>query len=120
MLVNGKQGKSINIRDRGLLYGDGVFRTLRALNGKAQHWPLHYRKLQHDCSALGIACPGIALLTAELDRLLTRHPDGAVKLIVTRGEGERGFAPPPPGKSTWAFSPLGKTGFKGPDSPVAA
>lgn len=93
MLVNGKPGSLISIRDRGLLYGDGVFRTLRASNGRALHWPLHYKKLQHDCTALGIACPDVALLSAELNDLLVQHPDGVVKLIVTRGEGTRGYAP---------------------------
>jgi 4-amino-4-deoxychorismate lyase len=33
MLVNGLPGNTISIRDRGLLYGDGVFRTLRAVRG---------------------------------------------------------------------------------------
>jgi len=94
MLVNGKQGNLIGIRDRGLLYGDGVFRTLRANQGKAQHWLLHYQKLQHDCTALGITCPEVALLSAELNDLLKKHPNGVVKLIVTRGEGARGYAPP--------------------------
>jgi 4-amino-4-deoxychorismate lyase len=94
MLVNGKPGNLISIRDRGLLYGDGVFRTLRATQGKVQHWLLHYQKLQHDCTALGIACPDVGLLSAELNDLLARHPNGVVKLIVTRGEGTRGYAPP--------------------------
>jgi 4-amino-4-deoxychorismate lyase len=93
MLVNGKPGNLIGIRDRGLLYGDGVFRTLRAIRGKAQHWPLHYQKLLHDCTALGIACPDVGPLSAELDGLLARHPDGVLKLIVTRGAGTRGYAP---------------------------
>jgi 4-amino-4-deoxychorismate lyase len=93
MLVNGKPGNSISIRDRGLLYGDGVFRTLRATLGKAQHWLLHYQKLQHDCAGLGIVCPDAALLSAELEDLLVLHPDGVVKLIITRGEGARGYAP---------------------------
>ena len=93
MLVNGKSDNLISIRDRGLLYGDGVFRTLRASNGHALHWPLHYKKLQHDCTALGIACPDVELLSAELNDLLVQHPDGAVKLIVTRGEGARGYSP---------------------------
>ena len=93
MLVNGKPGNLIGIRDRGLLYGDGVFRTLRASQGKAQHWPLHYQKLLHDCTALGIACPDAGLLFAELNDLLKQHPEGVVKLIVTRGEGTRGYAP---------------------------
>ena len=112
MLVNGNQGNLISIRDRGLLYGDGVFRTLRALHGKAQHWPLHYQKLQHDCSALDIACPDIALLSAELEGLLMQHPDGVVKLIVTRGQAThrqkaRGYAPPEQVMAThiWDISP---------------
>ncbi|MDE2310060.1 MAG: aminodeoxychorismate lyase [Betaproteobacteria bacterium] len=108
MLVNGKLGNLIGIRDRGLLYGDGVFRTLRASNGRALHWPLHYRKLQHDCAALGIVCPDVALLSAELNDLLVQHPDGVVKLIVTRGEGMRGYAPPVQSMPAriWDVSPM--------------
>ena len=108
MLVNGKPGNLISIRDRGLLYGDGVFRTFVALHGKAQQWPLQYRKLQHDSAALGIICPDEALLAAELDGLLAQHSDGVVKLIVTRGEGTRGYAPPANIVAThlWDVSPL--------------
>lgn len=108
MLVNGKPGNSISIRDRGLLYGDGVFRTLRVSQGKALHWDLHYLKLKRDCTALGITCPDEALLCAELDQVLAQHPDGIVKLIVTRGEGARGYTPSADVKPTriWDFSPL--------------
>jgi 4-amino-4-deoxychorismate lyase len=108
MLVNGKQGNLICIRDRGLLYGDGVFRTFRTLHGRAQHWPLHFQKLHNDCSSLGIVCPDIELLSAELDRLLLQHPDGVVKLIVTRGQGIRGYAPSAHAIPThiWDISPL--------------
>lgn len=94
MLVNGKHGDSISIHDRGLLYGDGAFRSFRALQGKPLHWPLHYQKLQHDCVVLGIACPDFNLLSAELNDLLLDHPNGVAKLIVTRGQGKRGYAPP--------------------------
>ena len=75
MLVNGEFGNLISIRDRGLLYGDGVFRTLRVSSGKPEHWPLHYQKLQHDCTALGIACPDFACLSEEMGRLLPDYPD---------------------------------------------
>lgn len=108
MLVNGKPGNLIGIRDRGLLYGDGVFRTLRAIRGKALHWPLHYQKLRHDCTALGIACPDAGPLSDELDGLLERHPDGVLKLIVTRGVGTRGYAPQHCADTThlWDISPM--------------
>jgi 4-amino-4-deoxychorismate lyase len=108
MLVNGAQSDLISIRDRGLLYGDGVFRTLRASDGQALHWPQHYQKLQHDCSALGIACPDVALLSAELSSLLAQHPNGVLKLIVTRGQGTRGYVPSAQAAPTriWDVSPL--------------
>lgn len=108
MLVNGIAGNTISIRDRGLLYGDGVFRTIRATKGRARCWSLHYLKLQHDCQKLDIACPDEALLLAELDQVLANHSDGIVKLIVTRGEGARGYTPPLDALPTriWDFSPL--------------
>lgn len=108
MLVNGVSGNLISIRDRGLLYGDGVFRTLYATHGTALHWPLHYQKLLHDCTVLGIVCPELAVLSAELRDLLKRYPDGVVKLIVTRGQGVRGYAPPDQALPThlWDIAPL--------------
>jgi len=81
----------ISIRDRGLLYGDGVFRTLCISNGQPQHWPLHYQKLQNDCAALGIVCPDG--LSDELAVLVAAHPDAVVKIIVTRGQNIRGYTP---------------------------
>jgi len=114
MLVNGVPGNLISIRDRGLLYGDGVFRTLHAVQGKVLHWPLHYLKLQHDCTALGIPCPDEALLSAERDEVLAQHPDGVLKLIVTRGQGARGYTPSADAQPTriWDFAAL-------PDYPAA-
>lgn len=108
MLINGKKGDLIGIRDRGLLYGDGVFRTLLAIKGKAQHWPIHYQKLQYDCAALGFICPDVELLSTQLNELLLQNPDGVVKLIITRGEGARGYAPSTRAEPTiiWDVSPL--------------
>ncbi len=108
MLVNGEPGNLISIRDRGLLYGDGVFRTMRVSNGQALHWPLHYQKLQHDCAALSISCPDFAQLSAELENLLSNQLDCAIKLIVTRGISTRGYAPSTQTTPThiWDVAPL--------------
>lgn len=94
MLVNGVLSDSISAVDRGLLYGDGVFRTLRLANGKLQHWPRHYRKLQEDCAALLLPCPSANSLLDELEQLVFGQTDAVVKIIVTRGQGARGYAPP--------------------------
>ncbi len=93
MLVNSKPGSLISIRDRGLLYGDGVFRTLLARKGIALQRRQHLEKIQHDCAQLGITCPALSKLSSELDQILLQHPEGVIKLIVTRGIGSRGYAP---------------------------
>jgi 4-amino-4-deoxychorismate lyase len=94
MLINGLPGEQLNANDRGLLYGDGVFRTMRVRDGQILHWQQHYNKLQHDCSALAIACPAIQILRVELDQLIQTRPDGVAKIIITRGIGSRGYTPP--------------------------
>ena len=94
MLINGVPGDLVSIHDRGLQYGDGVFRTLRILDGRVLHWPRHYHKLQQDCTALKLPCPEAALLLDDLQRLAAKQPDATTKIIITRGSGERGYAPP--------------------------
>jgi 4-amino-4-deoxychorismate lyase len=94
ILVNGAVSDSIPVNDRGLAYGDGVFRTLRAHGGRPLSWPYQYPKLEHDCSALGIPCPPAALLRTEITRVAEGEPECAVKIVVTRGPGQRGYAPP--------------------------
>ncbi len=108
MLVNGVTSDSISIRDRGLLYGDGVFRTVCVRQGIALHWALHYAKLRQDCMALAIPCPDFALLSAELAMLLPLHRDAVFKIIVTRGVGQRGYAPAASAQPThiWDVAPL--------------
>lgn len=94
ILVNGVAADSVAATDRGLAYGDGVFRTLLWRRGKPRWWAQHYRKLDHDCRALAIACPAEAVLVEETARAATAAGDSIVKIIVTRGSGTRGYAPP--------------------------
>ncbi|MDH2919407.1 MAG: aminodeoxychorismate lyase [Sideroxydans sp.] len=108
MLINGQVGQSISIRDRGLLYGDGVFRTLRAQRGIALHQNLHLQKIQQDCAKLGIHCPALSHLEHELAGLLVQHPNAIIKLIITRGIAQRGYAASADGEPThlWDVSEL--------------
>lgn len=94
MLINGVPGDSISINDRGLLYGDGVFRTMRVKNGLLQNWPRHYNKLHHDCVALDLDCPAMSILIEELGQLIQQQPDGVAKVVITRGLSARGYTPP--------------------------
>jgi 4-amino-4-deoxychorismate lyase len=92
IVINGSVSAAVDARDRGLAYGDGVFRTLRVRGGRPETWPLHYAKLAQDCHALQIACPEKALLENELFLALGTEQDCIAKIIVTRGAGKRGYA----------------------------
>ena len=96
MLVNGAPADTIPATDRGLAYGDGVYRTLRAQNGEPLHWLRHFAKLVHDCNALQIPAPAEAPLLAESRTVARAYPHAVVKITVTRGSGPRGYAPPTP------------------------
>lgn len=93
-LINGRNDIAISPMDRGFAYGDGVFRTLRVRQGVADCWGLHYKKLVEDCNVLGIVCPSADLLLADIERLFAPEQDAIAKIIISRGEGERGYAVP--------------------------
>ncbi len=90
------------------MYGDGVFRTLKVLSGKPLAWTLQYRKLASDCAALLLPCPTEADLFKDLHYLIAAHGDGVIKLVISRGVGQRGYAQPEPLAPTRVaiFSPL--------------
>lgn len=94
LLLNGESRHCIEVSDRGLQYGDGVFETLDVLNGTPLFLQQHLLRLELGCRTLLIPCPDFSLLTAEA-RQLTANADMAVlKLIVTRGCGGRGYRQP--------------------------
>ena len=93
-LINGSQ-QSLSPLDRGVTYGDGVFRTLPVYDGKPSNWALQYKKLVDDCAVLGINCPDAMLLLSDIEQLFSLNQAQAVaKIIITRGEGTRGYAIP--------------------------
>ena len=98
-LINGSFDHVISPFDRGFAYGDGVFRTMKMVDGLPENWPLHYQKLVADCAAINIVCPSAELLMSDLQQLFS--PIGLpedllaiAKIIITRGEGSRGYTPP--------------------------
>jgi 4-amino-4-deoxychorismate lyase len=97
-LINGDFSHVITPLDRGFAYGDGVFRTMLMRNNQPDNWPLHYQKLVADCAAIGIVCPSAELLISDMLQLFTSDindkPSEVAKIIITRGEGERGYAQP--------------------------
>jgi 4-amino-4-deoxychorismate lyase len=96
--VDGQPADSLPIDDRGLNYGDGLFETVALRQGEPQHWDLHYARLVDGAARLGIDCPASALLRQDVAAALpSPAPSRLVaKIILTRGSGGRGYAPPVP------------------------
>ncbi len=80
--------------DRGLNYGDGVFETLRIHAGRTVWWDAHWQRLARGAAVLGIAAPEPDAVRAACAPLLAQPGDGVLKLLLTRGAGGRGYAPP--------------------------
>ena len=93
-LINGESSSSLNPFDRGLAYGDGVFRTFKVLHGTPQHWVYHFDKLCSDAAALNITLPTQEILLSDIQLLFLNNENSVGKWIITRGSSERGYRIP--------------------------
>lgn len=98
--VNGTASQVVPATDRGLAYGDGVFRTVALCGGRIRHWAAQYAKLAADCGALRLPCPARDFLEDEVAALALDDGRHAVRITVTRGDGPRGYRPSPAPQST--------------------
>ena len=83
---------AIDPRDRGLAYGDGVFETILFHRGEPVWWDAHAARMRRGCEALGIATPDPEFLRVQCAETIASCTRGVLKIVVTRGVGERGYA----------------------------
>ena len=95
----------MDINDRGLLLGDGLFETLRVYNGQVFALERHYRRLIEGLAKLKLAIPHtlpqVEIAIAKLllaNKLSEKH--AVIRITVTRGVGPRGLLPPTEQKPT--------------------
>jgi len=93
ILVNGIETDLISVHDRGLAFGDGVFETLAVVDGEILNWERHCERLALGCTRLRLDFPHAAELNEEVQVVARGHPRSVVKIIVTRGNGGRGYTP---------------------------
>lgn len=92
--MNGVEGAALSTDDRGLQYGDGLFETMAASNGKVRRFARHMARLAEGCHRLGMPMPSVELIDDDCHRVLEGLGTAVVKLMVTRGPGPRGYPPP--------------------------
>ena len=85
----------VPISDRGFLYGDGLFETLRVSRSHPLWWTRHTARLQSGAELLRITLPwpcdqlrSFALELIEKNAL----PECLLRITVSRGSGARGYS----------------------------
>lgn len=96
--VDGQPASQLPLTDRGLAYGDGLFETLRVSGGRIPLLTLHLQRLAAGAQRLAIGLD-LARVEEELRTFAALLGQGVAKLIVTRGDGLRGYAPPAESRS---------------------
>jgi 4-amino-4-deoxychorismate lyase len=119
-LINGNSSDAISLFDRGLQYGDGLFETIAVEEESLLCWDEHIERLQSGCSRLKIPIPNQDTLTEETRRLTSSIERGIIKIIITRGQGGRGYALPVNVESTRIISlyPWPEYSFGNPDDGI--
>lgn len=81
---------TISVFDRGFLYGDSVYETMRTAGGRPLELARHLARLRRSGDGIGLTIPWS---DAELDRAIARthaaagNDESYVRLVVTRGAG---------------------------------
>lgn len=96
VLINGVSADFLNVNDRAIHYGDGLFETILCNNKQLYYWQQHFKRLQTSAEKLKIACPEEQDFLSDIALLLNINEvldESAyvIKIILTRGTSERGY-----------------------------
>ena len=86
----------VPVNDRGFMYGDGLFETLRVVNGRPFRMAQHLERMTRGADFLKIKPP---FTPRELEKIAgqlieqNQMPDAILRVTLTRGPGTRGYTP---------------------------
>jgi len=86
----------VPVNDRGFMYGDGLFETMRVFNGKPFRMAQHLERMVRGANYLKIQLP---FTPKELQQFAgqliekNKMPDAVLRVTLTRGPGARGYSP---------------------------
>jgi len=93
-IITASETSNISTRDRALNYGDGFFTTAMVTDGQVEHWAYHKARLIECAQRLGFPALEFNALESHITQQVASQAQAVVKIVVTRGEGGRGYAPP--------------------------
>ncbi len=100
VFLNGQfvtEGRAVvPVSDRGFMYGDGLFETMRVFNGKPFRMAQHLERMVRGADFLKIKLPFAPKdLQQFAEQLIEKNamPDSVLRVTLTRGPGTRGYSP---------------------------
>lgn len=90
--INGVQQQAISIGDRSVQYGDGCFTTAWVVRGQIRLVEQHIARLRVAAERLLMPACDWLLLGAEMRQAVVSCTQGVLKVILSRGEGGRGYS----------------------------
>ncbi|HCN35484.1 MAG TPA: aminodeoxychorismate lyase [Acinetobacter johnsonii] len=101
---NAQEVKQIELLDRAFHYGDGCFSTARIREGVIELESLHIARLKLACERLLLSAD-LAFIQRSIVQLKQtyEHLNGTLKIIISRGEGQRGYSLPAHPADVWVF-----------------
>ena len=97
IVINGICTEYVPAMDRGLHYGDGVFETIVCQDNRLQFWQQHMTRMRAGATILRLDFPGEETWLNDVRSLLEAGDAKrslVIKLMLTRGVGERGYRVP--------------------------
>lgn len=79
---------TVSVLDRGFLFGDAVFETLRTTGGRPVAWAAHTARLRRSAAGIGMQLPWTddeLRECVDATHLDTGNDDSLVRIVVTRG-----------------------------------
>jgi branched-chain amino acid aminotransferase len=97
----------VPLSDRGFLYGDGLFETLRVSNGRPIWWSRHWERFETGATSLRIPLPwpsttlhGFACELVQQNAM----SEGVLRVTLSRGSSQRGYSPKGASQPTLAMT----------------
>lgn len=103
-LKNAQQVSQIDVLDRGFHYGDGCFTTARIRHNRIELYDRHLTRLQNSNQSLSLNA-NLDLITESLQLLGESEGklNGTLKIVLSRGIGQRGYSLPDHPADLWLF-----------------
>ncbi len=89
--MNGKNIDGLNVLDRGLHYGDGLFETIAVINEQPLCLSKHLQRLLSGCVELKLDFNDVEILESEIISICKNIDRAVLKIIITSGVGDRGY-----------------------------